>query len=553
MSDPYLRFDAISVVFPGVRALDGVSFAAHAGQVHALMGENGAGKSTLLKVLSGVNRVAEGALWINGQRHVFSNAREALREGVSIIYQELTLSPNMSVAENLLLGQLPTRSGFINRRQLRERALAILADLGEGSIHPSTKVRDLSIGQQQMIEIGRALLRDAKIIAFDEPTSSLSIQEIRQLKRIVNRLRDEGRVVLYVTHRMEEVFEMCDAVTIFRDGKHIRTHEDMSELNHDLLVSEMVGRDIDDVYGYRAREHGDVVLSVEGIQGRGLKKPVSFSVKRGEVFGLFGLVGAGRSELLRLVCGVESPKAGSVTFKGETRRFKSPGEAIRAGIAMCPEDRKSQGIFPVASVADNLNISCRRFFKRWGVFRHPGRERRNAESYIQQLSVKTPGPRAPIGKLSGGNQQKVILARWLAEEIDLFVMDEPTRGIDVGARRDIYALLYDLAEQGKSVVVISSDLAEVSSICDRIAVMRDGELVEVVSRDSATPERLLGLALVVVLLWFRSFSVVAGPMPACTSRGPLRWDNPGTLHSIPRHSREVLEFPILGANSKILF
>lgn len=495
MSDAYLRFDGISVVFPGVRALDGVSFNAHAGQVHALMGENGAGKSTLLKVLSGVNRVTEGALWIDGQRHVFSNAREALREGISIIYQELTLSPNMSVAENLLLGQLPTRQGFVNRRELKQKALAILADLGEGEIHPSTKVRELSIGQQQMIEIGRALLRDAKVIAFDEPTSSLSIQETRQLKRIVKRLRDEGRVVLYVTHRMEEVFEMCDAVTIFRDGRHIRTHEEMSTLNHDLLVSEMVGRDIDDVYGYRPREQGDLVLTVEGIQGRGLKAPVSFSVKRGEVFGLFGLVGAGRSELLRLVCGVESPSAGSVTFNGQARRFKSPGEAIRAGIAMCPEDRKSQGIFPVASVADNLNISCRRFFKRWGIFRHPGRERRNAEAYIQQLSVKTPGPRAPIGKLSGGNQQKVILARWLAEEIDLFVMDEPTRGIDVGARRDIYSLLYDLAEQGKSVVVISSDLAEVSSICDRIAVMRDGELVEVVPRASATPERLLGLAL----------------------------------------------------------
>lgn len=495
MSDPYLRFDGISVVFPGVRALDSVSFSARTGQVHALMGENGAGKSTLLKVLSGVNRVAEGALWIDGQRHVFSNAREALREGIAIIYQELTLSPNMSVAENLLLGQLPTRQGFVNRRQLREKALAILADLGEGDIHPSTKVRELSIGQQQMIEIGRALLRDARVIAFDEPTSSLSIQEIRQLKRIVKRLRDEGRVVLYVTHRMEEVFEMCDAVTIFRDGQHIRTHEDMSALNHDLLVSEMVGRDIDDVYGYRPREQGDVVLGVEEILGRGLNAPVSFSVKRGEVFGLFGLVGAGRSELLRLVCGVEAPRAGSVTFQGKSRRFKSLAEAIRAGIAMCPEDRKSQGIFSVASVADNLNISCRRFFKRWGIFRHPGRERRNAESYIQQLSVKTPSHRTPIGKLSGGNQQKVILARWLSEEIDLFVMDEPTRGIDVGARRDIYALLYDLAEQGKSVVVISSDLAEVSSICDRIAVMRDGELVDIVPRESATPERLLGLAL----------------------------------------------------------
>ncbi|MBD3896821.1 L-arabinose ABC transporter ATP-binding protein AraG [Halomonas sp. ML-15] len=495
MSDPFLRFDTISVEFPGVRALDGVSFAAHAGQVHALMGENGAGKSTLLKVLSGINRVTEGALWIDGRRHVFANAREALAQGIAIIYQELTLSPNMTVAENLLLGQLPTRNGFIKRRQLRERALAILADLGEGDIHPSTKVRELSIGQQQMIEIGRALLRNAKIIAFDEPTSSLSVQEIRQLKRIVKRLRDEGRVVLYVTHRMEEVFEMCDAVTIFRDGRHIRTHEDMTSLNHDILVSEMVGRDIEDVYGYRTRQQGEVVLEVDAIEGRGLKAPVSFAVKRGEVFGLFGLVGAGRSELLRLVCGVESPKAGAVRFNGEARRFKSPGEAIRAGIAMCPEDRKSQGIFPIASVADNLNISCRRFFTRWGAFRHPRRERANAEEYIRRLSVKTPGPRAAIGTLSGGNQQKVILARWLAEEIDLFVMDEPTRGIDVGARRDIYTLLYDLAEQGKSVVVISSDLAEVSSICDRIAVMRDGVLVDVVARDEATPERLLGLAL----------------------------------------------------------
>lgn len=494
-ADPWLVVENVTVEFPGVRALDGVNFSARAGEVHALMGENGAGKSTLLKVLSGVNRVTDGALRVGGERHVFANAREALRLGIAIIYQELTLSPNLSVAENLLLGQLPQHYGIVDRKRLRERALAILEELGEGSVHLATKVRDLSIGQQQMIEIGRALLRDAKVIAFDEPTSSLSIQETRQLKRIVKRLRDEGRVVLYVTHRMEEVFEMCDAVTIFRDGQHIRTHEDMSELNHDLLVSEMVGRDIDDVYGYRAREHGDTILNVEGIQGRGLKAPVSFSVKRGEVFGLFGLVGAGRSELLRLVCGVESPKAGSVNFNGEVRRFKSPGEAIRAGIAMCPEDRKSQGIFPVASVADNLNISCRRFFKRWGLFRHPGRERRNAEAYIQQLSVKTPGPRTPIGKLSGGNQQKVILARWLAEEIDLFVMDEPTRGIDVGARRDIYSLLYDLAEQGKSVVVISSDLAEVSSICDRIAVMRDGELIEVVPRELATPERLLGLAL----------------------------------------------------------
>ncbi|MEO1853321.1 MULTISPECIES: L-arabinose ABC transporter ATP-binding protein AraG [Chromohalobacter] len=495
MSEAFLRFDGISVEFPGVKALDEVSFSARAGEVHALMGENGAGKSTLLKVLSGVNRPSSGQLWIDGQAHVFTNAREALAHGIAIIYQELTLSPNLSVAENLLLGQLPERRGFIDRRTMKARAREILEELGEGDIDPATKVRELSIGQQQMIEIGRALLRDARIIAFDEPTSSLSVQETRQLKRIVARLRDEGRVVLYVTHRMEEVFEMCDAVTVFRDGRHIRTHETLEGLDHDMLVGEMVGRQIDDVYGFRPRDIGDVLMRIDGLQGRGVNEPVNLEVRRGEVLGLFGLVGAGRSELMRLVCGVEKASRGQVALRGETRVFASPHQAIRAGIAMCPEDRKSQGIFPVASVSDNLNISCRRFFRRWGMFRHAARETDNAKTYIQRLSIKTPSHRTPINTLSGGNQQKVILGRWLAEEIDLFVMDEPTRGIDVGARRDIYALLYDLAEQGKGVIVISSDLAEVSSICDRIGVMRDGVLVDIVPREQATQARLLGLAL----------------------------------------------------------
>lgn len=495
MSEAFLRFDDITVEFPGVRALDGVSFAAKAGEVHALMGENGAGKSTLLKVLSGVNRPTSGQLWINDQSHVFANAREALSHGIAIIYQELTLSPNLSVAENLLLGQLPERHGFIDRRTMKARAREILEELGEGEIDPATKVRELSIGQQQMIEIGRTLLRDAKIIAFDEPTSSLSVQETRQLKRIVARLREEGRVVLYVTHRMEEVFEMCDALTVFRDGRHIRTHETLEGVDQDILVGEMVGRQIEDVYGFRQRAMGDVLMRIDDLQGRGVNEPVSLEVKRGEVFGLFGLVGAGRSELMRLVCGVEKASQGQVTFRDKTGVFTSPQQAIRAGIAMCPEDRKSQGIFPVASVSDNLNISCRRFFKRWGVFRHTARESENAKTYIQRLSIKTPNHRTPINTLSGGNQQKVIVGRWLAEEIDLFVMDEPTRGIDVGARRDIYTLLYDLAEQGKGVIVISSDLAEVSSICDRIGVMRDGVLVDIVPREQATQERLLGLAL----------------------------------------------------------
>ena len=495
MSEPYLRFDGISVEFPGVRALDQMSFSAHAGRVHALMGENGAGKSTLLKVLSGVNRVTEGALWLNGERHVFANAREALARGIAIIYQELTLSPNLSVAENLLLGQLPARAGFVDRRRMREEALRILRDLGEDAIHPATKVRDLSIGQQpDDRDRPRAIARRQgdRLRRTDQQSLGPGNPPTQAYRQSSARRGTRG-ALCHAPHG--RVFEMCDAVTVFRDGKHIRTHESLDSLDHDTLVSEMVGRDIEDVYGYRSRELGDELMAIDGIDGKGLNAPVSFDVRRGEVFGLFGLVGAGRSELMRLVCGVERPRAGEVRFGGEPRHFRSPTEAIRAGIAMCPEDRKSQGIFPIASVTDNLNISCRRFFKRWGIFRQPSLELANTREYIQRLSIKTPGPRTRISTLSGGNQQKVILARWLSEEIELFVMDEPTRGIDVGARRDIYNLLYDLADQGKSVVVISSDLAEVSSICDRIGVMRDGALVDIVARDEATPERLLGLAL----------------------------------------------------------
>ena len=301
-------------------------------------------------------------------------------------------------------------------------------------------------------------------------------------------------MVLYVTHRMEEVFEMCDAVTVFRDGRHIRTHPTLDGLDHDTLVSEMVGREIEDVYGYRARQQGEVLMRLEGLAGRGVRAPVSLEIHRGEVLGLFGLVGAGRSELMRLVCGAERASAGQVVFAGEARRFASARAAIRAGIAMCPEDRKSQGIFPVASVADNLNISCRRFFRRWGVFRHVARETENARHYIRQLRIKTPGPRTPIANLSGGNQQKVVLAKWLATRPRVLMLDEPTRGVDVGAKFEIYRLIRQLAAEGTAIIMVSSELPEILGMADRIAIMAEGQLAAILPVAESTPERVMAHA-----------------------------------------------------------
>ena len=493
-AEPFLKLRGISVEFPGVKALRGVDLSVHRGSVHALMGENGAGKSTLLKVLSGVNMPSAGTVQVGGETLSFRNAAEALSAGIAVIYQELNLVADLSVAENLMLGQLPRRGGFVDRGRLRERALGVLRDLGE-PIRPDTPVRQLSIGQRQMVEIGKALLRDARVIAFDEPTSSLSVRETENLKRIVRRLRDDGRAIIYVTHRMGEVFELCDAVTVFRDGACVAEHQDLADTSTGQIVTDMVGRAIEDIYGYRSREPGEVLLQARGLTGPGVLRPVDFSVRRGEILGFFGLVGAGRTELMRLVCGSVMPSAGSVTLQGRTLPPGSTRRAIRAGLALCPEDRKAEGIFPIAGVGDNLNVSLRRRIAHGGIFVNRRREAANTRETIERLRVRTRDGSTPIATLSGGNQQKVILGRWLSEDVDLLVLDEPTRGIDVGARAQIYGILYDLADAGRGVIVVSSDLPEVMSICDRVIVMREGQAVGSLARAEISAERLLQMAL----------------------------------------------------------
>jgi len=494
LTEDYLQFRGIRKRFPGVLALDDISCGVAEGSVHALIGENGAGKSTLLKILSGVYRPDAGSLRIDGRACAFASPVDAIRAGVAVIYQELNLAGELSVAENLMLGHLPSRLGWVSKRRLLEAARRQLAVLEE-DIDPNVKVGSLPIAQRQMVEIAKALMRNAKIIAFDEPTSSLSDREVSRLFAIVRDLRRRGCAIIYVSHRLEEVFDVSDSVTVLRDGRHVRTFDDMEGVDHDTLVRNMVGRSIADIYGYAPRERGGAALSVRGLTGGGLAEPAELSVARGEVVGLFGLVGAGRTELLKLLFGAIRPKGGRVEVLGRGVTIRKPADAIRQGVMFCPEDRKTEGIIPVRSVAENINISVRRTFCRLGLLINEPRERRNAARQVEQLGIRTPSLGQLIVNLSGGNQQKTVLARWLSERVRVLLLDEPTRGIDVGAKSEIYAIVYDLAARGVGLLIASSELPEVLGICDRILVMREGRIVARLSREQADEETVLRWAL----------------------------------------------------------
>ena len=494
MESPHLQFDSVSKNFPGVRALDRVSFEVGEGSVHALIGENGAGKSTLLKVLSGLYRPDEGRVLLGGQEQQFRSTAAAIRAGVAVIYQELQLVPELSVAENIYLGHLPGRLGWVDRKKLIDAAEMALMVLGEG-IDPRTKVGSLPIAQRQMVEIAKALARNAKVLAFDEPTSSLSARETERLFAVIGQLKRQGRVIVYVSHRLEEIFEVCDTTTVLRDGRVAYGYDSLDGVSRNDLVRNMVGRSIDDIFRYQPRTAGPERLKVEGLLGPGLSEPASFSARAGEIVGFFGLVGAGRTELMKLIYGSRRARQGRVLVDGAAVRAASPQQAIRAGIVLCPEDRKKEGIIPIRSVMENVNISGRRHFSRLGFFINEARERTNARKHIDRLAIRTPSLGQLAMNLSGGNQQKVILARWLSERIKVILLDEPTRGIDVGAKSEIYTIIYELARAGIAVVVVSSELPEVMGISDRICVMREGAIVADIPRAEANQQKVLSLAL----------------------------------------------------------
>jgi L-arabinose transport system ATP-binding protein len=494
-SAPRLAFRHIGKTFPGVRALGDVSFEVAAGSVHGLLGENGAGKSTMMKILGGEYVPDEGEVAIDGQVVHFRGAADAIAAGVAVIHQELQYVPELSVMENLLLGRLPTRMGLVDRRRalawVRERLDALGVDLD-----PRARLKQLSIGQRQMVEIVKAILRDARILALDEPTSSLSHRETEVLFRLVRELRAQGKAMIYISHRLDEIFELCDAATIFRDGRKVADFDTLQGVTRDTLVQRMVGRDLGDIFGYRPRTQGDVRLSVRGVTGRAVQVPVSFDVRAGEIVGFFGLVGAGRSEVMRVVYGADRRTAGEVTVDGRAVKASHVRDAIRHGLVFCPEDRKEDGIIGVRSVSENINISARRNHLAAGLFVNDRNEARTADTFIDRLRIRTPHRRQEIRLLSGGNQQKAVLSRWLAEkDLRVLIVDEPTRGIDVGAKNEIYNVLYELAERGVAVVMISSELPEVLGVSDRIVTMCHGRITAQFARSEAHEANVLAAAL----------------------------------------------------------
>ncbi|SCB12646.1 L-arabinose ABC transporter ATP-binding protein AraG [Rhizobium multihospitium] len=490
----FLEFKGISKGYPGVQALSDVSFDVERGAVHGLMGENGAGKSTLIRVLSGDQAADSGSIVIDGVEQHYSSVRDAFHAGVIVIHQELQLVPELTVAENLWLGRFPGKVGVIDGKTLIETVRTKLREIGI-DVDPAAKVSSLSIGARQMVEIAKAVMVDARVIALDEPTSSLSSRESEILFSLIDRLRSNGTVILYVSHRLDEIFRLCDSLTVLRDGKLAAHHPKIADTTREQIISQMVGREISNIWGWRERPLGEVRLDVKALSGSKLRNPVSFSVRRGEILGFFGLIGAGRSEMARLLYGADHRHQGSVAIDGVAVAPNNPKAAISAGMVLCPEDRKFDGIIQGRSIEENIAISSRRHFSPFGIL-NPKKEASVAEQFIAKLRVRTPSRRQDIVNLSGGNQQKVILGRWLSEQgVKVLVIDEPTRGIDVGAKSEIYEILYELAAGGMAIVVISSELPEVMGISDRIMVMCQGRVAADVGRADFDERSILTAAL----------------------------------------------------------
>ena len=493
MSAPLFELEDIAKSFPGVRALDGVSFDLRAGEVHALLGENGAGKSTLVKIVSGVYRPDRGTIRLAGETVKITDPTHAQALGIVPVHQELHLEPYLSVAENIFLGRQPVgRFGLIDYRRMNREAGALLDRLGV-SLDPEAIVESLSVAQRQIIAIARAASTTARIVIFDEPTSSLTERETNLLFEMIGRLRAQGLGIIYISHRMEEIFRLCDRVTVFRDGRYVATRP-VSETNMRDLIAMMVGRNLDEVARGEAAEAGATVLEVRHLGKRGLLRDISFSVRRGEIVGVAGLVGAGRTELARAIFGDLDIDQGEIRVEDRLMPPRYlPSRAILAGIGLVPEDRKEQGLVTGLPVRENISMALLKALSRLGIL-SMRRERKLAETYVGKLAIKTPSIEQKATFLSGGNQQRVVIAKWLATNPKLLIVDEPTRGVDVGAKAEIHALLRDLARGGMAIMMISSDLPEVLAMSDRILVMHQGRIAADLPGREATQESVMHYA-----------------------------------------------------------
>jgi ribose transport system ATP-binding protein len=487
-----LQLEGVTKRFGSTHALNEVNFDLRAGEVHALMGENGAGKSTLMKILAGNVHRDSGRVLLDGKEIEIRSPGDATAHGIAIIHQELNTVPAMTVAENLALGREPrNRYGALDRRAMLDSAREKLARIG-AQIDPRRELGELSVGMQQMVEIARAISENARILVLDEPTAALSRAEALQLYEIISEMRAEGVGLVYISHRLEEVWRLADRVTVFRDGTYVGTRE-KDEISPPDVVRMMVGRNLDDLYQHKRHTSGKVVLDVQGLTNADGIGPVSFQVRAGEVVCLAGLVGAGRTEVARLIFGADQARGGTVTVNGKVVTAASPRQAIAAGIAMVPESRKEQALFLDHAVEDNISVSSLKDHVNVGVLKR-GHIRSAVKSQMERLHLRLNALRLPVKALSGGNQQKAVLARWLMRESDVLILDEPTRGVDIGAKSEIYEVVNELATAGKAILVVSSDLPEAIGISDRILVMRAGQIVHELTSRTATEEDVMSHA-----------------------------------------------------------
>ncbi len=478
--------------FPGVLALNDVQFKLRAGTVHSLMGENGAGKSTLMKILAGVYVLDAGQILLDGKPVSITDPRDGLAHGISMIHQELSFVPDMSAAENIYLGrELRNGAGLVSKKRMVEETQKVF-DRWNININPATQMKDLSVAQAQMVEIAKAIAFGSRIIIMDEPTSAITDREVARLHEMINQLRKAGTAIIYITHKMDEVFAISDEITVFRDGTWVAT-ENASNIDRNGLISLMVGRELTQLFPKGEAEIGEVILEVEGLNRGRQVKDVSFKVRRGEILGFAGLMGSGRTEVLETVFGIHAAESGTIKINGKEVKIREPYQAIEAGIGLLTEDRKKTGIMGVLSVRDNMSIASLNRFTSMGVLRKPTLEQL-CEEQRQALALKTPSLNQQIQNLSGGNQQKVLLSRWLLTDPDILIIDEPTRGIDVGAKSEIHRLMSKLAAQGKAIIMVSSEMPEILGMSDRVVVMCDGRLVGEVSRENATQENIMQLA-----------------------------------------------------------
>ncbi|MBS5646098.1 MAG: sugar ABC transporter ATP-binding protein [Lachnospiraceae bacterium] len=499
MSEYLLELKGVCKSFPGVKALDNVQLALRPGTVHALMGENGAGKSTLMKCLFGIYKMDAGEIYMNGQKIQVDNPDEAMKLGIAMVHQELQPVPARSVAENLFLGRFPVKKigpiQMIDHKKMYEDTAYWLHEV-KMDFDPKAMLGDLSIGQMQSVEIAKAVSHQAKVVIFDEPTSSLSDNEVEALFRIMNDLRDKGVAMVYISHKMDEIKRIADDITIMRDGTYVGTWP-ASELTTDQIIAKMVGRELTNVYPERKNEPGDVILEVNDLCSihENSFQHVSFNLRKGEILGFGGLVGAQRTELLEGIFGIRGIESGEIKINGTLVKIKKPSDAMKAGIGLITEDRRGNGIFGCLSIKDNVGVSVYNKYLKAGFMLDHKRINGVVDDSIKKLRIKTPSMKEHIANLSGGNQQKVIVARWLANDPDILIMDEPTRGIDVGAKHEIYEIMNDLAAQGKAIIMISSEMAELLGMSDRVYVMCDGKLRgEITEKEEMTQAKVMSYA-----------------------------------------------------------